>query len=263
MNINYLAFDLDGTLLNSKKVITSYTKKVLKESNKTIILISSRHIHEMIDYARILELKETDYLVSCDGQYIFNGLGEPLVTMCFLKTRDIRQLMQYYNVSYFKFYTNNSNYTYSYKNRRIGQIIRVIFKDIKTTYFSNDVRKTIHYLLSTYFLRIEKVIFFIEKQNNTVSEQYNQMVFDNRIELTHKSVNKFSSLKYLRDKYGVCLSSLLFFGDGINDLSVFNGIEHTVAMGNAVDSIKRIAKYQTESCDEDGIGKFIKAHCLS
>src|SRR5699024_10977299 len=43
------------------------------------------------------------------------------------------------------------------------------------------------------------------------------------------------------------------FGDGLNDREMLEFIPNSVAMGNAVDEVKRLAKYVTEDVAEDGI----------
>lgn len=43
------------------------------------------------------------------------------------------------------------------------------------------------------------------------------------------------------------------FGDGLNDLEMFELVKYPVAMGNAFDIVKKSASYVTTSNDEDGI----------
>jgi Cof subfamily protein (haloacid dehalogenase superfamily) len=43
------------------------------------------------------------------------------------------------------------------------------------------------------------------------------------------------------------------FGDGLNDMEMFQLVKYPVAMGNAVDRIKKMASYVTTSNNDDGI----------
>ena len=93
---------------NNKK-ISHKTIEFLKQVDIPIILISSRHYYEMIKYVEILCLKKTDYIVSSDGQYIYNGEGELLYTNMFLSTRDVNQLLKESRQMDCKFYTDKSD----------------------------------------------------------------------------------------------------------------------------------------------------------
>ncbi|TWT14677.1 Cof-type HAD-IIB family hydrolase [Streptococcus sp. sy010] len=46
---------------------------------------------------------------------------------------------------------------------------------------------------------------------------------------------------------------ILFFGDGLNDLEMFDVVGLKIAMGNAVDALKAKADYVTKTVEEDGI----------
>ncbi|MEH7073057.1 Cof-type HAD-IIB family hydrolase [Neobacillus drentensis] len=43
------------------------------------------------------------------------------------------------------------------------------------------------------------------------------------------------------------------FGDGLNDIEMLSIVENSVAMGNAVEKVKRVAKHVTKRVDENGI----------
>lgn len=43
------------------------------------------------------------------------------------------------------------------------------------------------------------------------------------------------------------------FGDSENDLPMMRVVDHPVAMGNALDSVKQAASYVTASVQEDGV----------
>lgn len=51
---------------------------------------------------------------------------------------------------------------------------------------------------------------------------------------------------------------IITIGDGENDISMFNITPNSVAMGNALEYIKKQAKYITLSNDEDGVAKVLE-----
>lgn len=52
-------------------------------------------------------------------------------------------------------------------------------------------------------------------------------------------------------------SSVLAFGDNYNDISMFE-VADGVAVENAQESLKKVAKYLTKSNEDDGVSYFIQ-----
>ena len=48
------------------------------------------------------------------------------------------------------------------------------------------------------------------------------------------------------------------FGDGDNDIVMFEAVDYSIAMDNATDNLKKIASEVTDSADDDGIAKSLK-----
>ena len=61
-------------------------------------------------------------------------------------------------------------------------------------------------------------------------------------------------LKY----YDIPLGETMCFGDGGNDIPMMRHAAVSVAMGNAMDEVKRTAGYVTDTVDNDGVWKALK-----
>ena len=55
------------------------------------------------------------------------------------------------------------------------------------------------------------------------------------------------------ERFGLEPEEAVAFGDGENDLSMFEAVGTSVAMGNAWDSVKERATFVTNDVDDDGI----------
>lgn len=64
---------------------------------------------------------------------------------------------------------------------------------------------------------------------------------------------KFFGVRETLERYGIAPDEAIAFGDGENDLSMFDAVGTSVAMGNAWPSVKERASHVTSSVDEDGI----------
>lgn len=74
------------------------------------------------------------------------------------------------------------------------------------------------------------------------------------------SVNagKDNGLKEVCRRLGVDISECVAFGDELNDMEMLKAAGLGVAMGNALDEVKKAADYVTDTCDNDGVAKVLE-----
>ena len=65
--------------------------------------------------------------------------------------------------------------------------------------------------------------------------------------------DKFSGIEKMMNLLNAPIEDVVVFGDGHNDLSMFQKAPMSIAMGNAIDELKEIATYVTTDSNEDGI----------
>lgn len=73
------------------------------------------------------------------------------------------------------------------------------------------------------------------------------------LDIVPYSVNKGSALKYFLRYFGVKPSKLIAFGDGMNDTEMLKLAGYSYAMANGDPEIKKIAKYEAPSNNNDGV----------
>ena len=77
------------------------------------------------------------------------------------------------------------------------------------------------------------------------------------VELMSRGMGKAAALGWLADRLGVLLSDCMAFGDNANDLDMLRAVGWPVAVGNATDGVKRIAKLVADTDAKDGVAKVI------
>ena len=110
------------------------------------------------------------------------------------------------------------------------------------------------------------VIFFetVEETNNTkealkgVKDIAVSGSFGRNIEINHVDAQKGFILSKVIEKLGFNKEEVAVMGDSYNDYTMFTEFIETYAMGNAVEDIKNIAKYITDTCDNGGVSKAIE-----
>ena len=119
-----VCFDLDGTLLNSQKQIEEGSKdaiKYLKQSGVHIVFASARHFSEIVPYVKECGLSDSDYIISCDGQYILDVEGTLIWESKFLKRKDLLWIYRHLK-SEFTMCTNCGDFRF--KNETLKKCIK-------------------------------------------------------------------------------------------------------------------------------------------
>jgi len=65
--------------------------------------------------------------------------------------------------------------------------------------------------------------------------------------------DKSKGIKKIMEKMGIENRDVVVFGDNTNDIKMFRPEWTSIAMGNSVDSLKKVADYVTTDADKDGI----------
>ena len=73
------------------------------------------------------------------------------------------------------------------------------------------------------------------------------------MDLGAPGVHKASGLEILMDRWGIDWSQTATFGDSFNDLEMLKRARFSVAMANAAEELKQIARFTTDSNDADGV----------
>ena len=73
------------------------------------------------------------------------------------------------------------------------------------------------------------------------------------LEIMNKAATKAKAIRFMEQYLQVSADEVIAFGDNFNDLDMLEYAGLSVAMGNAPDEIKRVAKEVTASNNEDGI----------
>ncbi len=72
-------------------------------------------------------------------------------------------------------------------------------------------------------------------------------------EITKAAFNKGTAVRYLSNYLGVAIEDTIAIGDSENDINMLEAAGIGIAMGNALDYVKRVADDVTKSVEEDGV----------
>ncbi|TQR19643.1 Cof-type HAD-IIB family hydrolase [Psychrobacillus vulpis] len=97
---------------------------------------------------------------------------------------------------------------------------------------------------------------FIEKYN----DKANIIITDSNklIQIMQLNISKEYAVSFVSDKLNISPEKIVVFGDDFNDLGLFKLCGYPVAMGNAIEELKELAKEVTDTNDNDGVAKTLE-----
>lgn len=260
--IKALFFDLDGTLLNSNKIITDKTKMALikcKENGIKLFLATARFPHLNLSLSWDQEdLKLFDggsyYNGGCieiDGEKnyfpISNNIVENITKYVFDYDKLNICLQLKYEKHAFRFPLENMAY-------KIWGVIPEEALTLNQTKNLETIKILIFYanLIDSKIIIDENLVSLLSK----LCKNKAQFCLTDKgkvIQIMEKSANKLGGIEKIRKKYKFKKDEIAVFGDDYNDIEMLSEYKYSIAMGNAEKKIKDSAKYVTLDNNSDGI----------
>lgn len=262
MAIKLIAMDLDGTLLNSDKIISERTLKALTAAKKRGIYITIATGRMFASAAYFGELIGANAgIICCNGGVVKKiGAQEPE----FYRTLDSETVAKaitlcHNNDWFINWYIGDEvlveryieDYFYAYRTTK--NIKFKIVGDKFLDYTQNVYQCVVRDLNGN----VGKISTAVEKEcgkDKILAQQNTGFSAD----LTPPIVNKALGLSYLAKSLGLTPDEVMACGDADNDLAMLKYAGTAVVPANGLDSAKKLATYHAESNDNDGIAKAIE-----
>lgn len=283
--IKLIASDMDGTLLNHDLIVPSENIKAIKKAQEAgieFMIATGRGIHEALPLLEQYQLNPA--FITLNGAQVFDEDKQIQVELPLKSTAtdQIIAILRKHQL-YFEIITNQGIFSNS-KVQRINNIANLITNLNPETPFKLAVALSsarlelmnIKYLedydqlLNYPNLKIFKIIAFdsnppakfnaVKKElladlkdaiKITASSEYN-------IEINDIKAQKGIALRKYAERKGITAAEVMTLGDNVNDTTMIEYAKYSVAMGNAVDSIKKIAHYATATNNQAGVAQAIE-----
>ncbi|WP_010529918.1 HAD family hydrolase [Lentibacillus jeotgali] len=259
-----IALDLDGTLLTDDKQISTRNQDTLKKaiSEGHIVVIATGRPHRAsIDYYHTLKLNTP--MVNFNGALIhhptddkWDVLHNPMPVRTAHRIVDACYDLNVHNILA---EVMDSVYMDQY-DERILDIFQTTRQDspFKIGNLKNKLQE-------------DPTSLLIHPKEENIStlrqhlDDYHAELIEHRkwgapwniIEIVKKGLNKAVGLQKIAHYYHIPDERIIAFGDEDNDLEMIDYAGVGVAMGNAIDELKSVAKHVTDTNENDGIGIFL------
>ena len=263
--IKLIVCDLDGTLLNDRKQISSYTKFILGEVRKKgvkICLASGRDEQMMSIYRHCIG--GCDYIISDNGallrrydeKILYSEVmeeGDAAAIRSYLEGRGIDFMLYSAQKMFFAQGSDKLRKRitdYEALAKTMGYHIKLKAEELQRTdssFCCRNAAKIVAYENDKN--RMRNYIEFLE----TLPKVYHEATGYGLEGVFHKKVSKKTALLQIMKDMGIGADGVCVFGDYINDMSMFECAKHRVCMENGVPELKAAATCIAPSNNEDGV----------
>jgi Cof subfamily protein (haloacid dehalogenase superfamily) len=273
MNYKLICIDMDGTLLNDKKIISERNLRAIRlayEKGVRIAVCTGRIFNSADFFSELLGVKSP--VIASNGAYIIEKDRNEVVYKGILGAEKCNKLLavfRRYDI-YPHYYTKDTIFTEKlvYSSKFYEEVNKTlpVDKQIKIE-LVKDWNEVFHKYESEIFkgIAVDDDLDKIQEAKNVLINMEDFEVVSSRInnfEVMNKGVSKGSAVKILADYYGITKEQVICIGDSENDLSMIKFAGLGVAMGNGDDDVKAAAKYITDDNNRDGVAKTIEKFVL-
>ncbi len=266
MAYKILFSDIDGTLLNAERDLSELTVSEIQRIREEIpvILVSARMPKQMYHLQEKLGIRNTP-LICYNGALVL--VDDQPIHSTEIPLSTVKQIVAYNeNNSEGKFHISlfnaNSWYVEAYdywakreeNNTRISPEIKSNRNVLKTWEPSLKGAHKITCMGDANL--IEKAFTYFSRHLGEELHLYRSK--DTYIEIASKEVSKLTGIRKLLTHFDIPIEEAIAFGDNYNDTEMIAAVGHGVAVANARDEVKAVAKAVTVHHKEDGVAQYIK-----
>jgi len=266
MKVKALVFDIDGTILNSEGTMTETTYNALKECYRRgfFICIATARSGRIVFRKEDIQWEHEFLLergIFYNGGTIFDNpnrfyqhtaIPGPLVQQVVSKILECDNTLQ--------IALQHDDQYHSFKIPMPDEhLVSWGFKQDELLDFqkakSRPATKIMTFAGTNYHGITLDLSDLYESLSSQFSDSLSVILADSRraIYLLSKYVNKGKAINTLISFYGIRPEEVAVFGDDTSDIEMFGMFGHSIAMGNAHESLKRSSTFITKSNDEEGV----------
>lgn len=291
--IKLIVSDLDGTLLTKFKSVSKENQQALIEAQKQgciLALATGRGYDSTHQFIPLLQMDQYNgYMVMNNGQRLIDIKTGNTTINGYITIEDAKQVLAFAEKHHLQLVMDGDKgfAFYSPKNLRIYRDIYRFL--IRVLPYFKPILGRIHIFSLFGFLKTQEVKIINDASDITTNydkiglahtkisldKSYQELmdefdkhfevmrVSDNWIDISPKGLTKLVGIKQIMEIHGIKENEVLTMGDSDNDVTMISAFEHGVAMGNANDRIKSLAKFTTKSNADNGVAYAVEKFVLN
>jgi len=251
--VRLVVADMDGTLLNSEgKVSARFFKQfeLLKSNNIHFVAASGRQYFSISD--KLDSIKDEITIIAENGGLAKHRETELVFTSLGLqRAKELVPILRQIDGAHIVLCGKDSAYLES-KDMAFIELFREYYSkytcvDDLCAVESDDIFKIAVY----HFESSEKHLY--PHVSHLENEMKVKVSGHNWLDISHTNAHKGFALKIVQGYFGISREETMVFGDFNNDLEMLAEADFSFAMGNAHENVKKAARYQTKSNNQQGV----------
>lgn len=253
--IQLIVTDLDGTLLQSNKLISARTLAALHACRAKDIKIVFATARSTQAAQQMIGQFEPDILVSYGGALAVEG--QKVIHRCDMDAEVASALIRRCLAEPGITSISAVNETTALTNRHPGaheqHVSHYRYDDFSQAHHCRYLKISVHAADSAIVERIATAFPMCDMLHYTGETLYR---------FANKQAVKWVALQAIAAHYGLSTQQFVAFGDDTNDIQMIQGCGTGIAMGNAIDAVKAVADGQCDTNDNSGVAQWLEAHVL-
>ena len=269
--------DLDGTLLNKKKQLSQKTIDTLikaQEMGYRLVLATGRNYQSLKPIYQILKMDQfkTGAIIGLNGAELFCFDQNYYEKNAMLTKKECQELVEYGHKHLCEVMIMEDKRVLDCISPLLLFCKKIVYRIIHKVVLSTfEGQANEHLFIDVHDSRIDQankagfsqLPLYIDKKlprfQRDLDERYEVvLVSKGWIEIMPKGINKGSGLKKVMNYFNLDQEDVICFGDGENDLSMLEIVEHSYAMDNALKKVKKAANYSCPSNENEGVAVVVE-----
>lgn len=272
MKYKMICIDMDGTLLNKRKKISSVDKEAIKRAHDIgveIVVTTGRLYNNAAYFSQILGVDSP--VIAGNGAVVMDKKNNDIIYECYIPEKECNAILNIINKykTFYQFNTNDSIYvnrwitnmaTKIYMSKQVyDEKLSIKYKNVESvSEWRNVFDENNGYIAKCIVATpIKSTILKIRDELNKIPDIVSYASGSHSLEINYKGVSKGNAVSELISKYGIKKEELICIGDNENDISMIKFAGLGVAMENAINEVKEVADYITDSNKNNGVAKVI------
>lgn len=261
--------DLDGTLLNNDAKLSDFTVKTvnsLAEKGMCFTFATARSVYSAKPITSALNINIPYILMN--GVSIYNPLNDRYIKNEYISPETSSEIIGVFREHDLKcfMYKIHDDVLTAYFTEINSQVMNSFAEVRRNNYNKPFVQcadladhaddETVYFTVTGEYERLLPIKNGIEKIKG-VNHAFYRDTYTGKyyLEIFSESASKANGIKYLRNEYG--FDEIVCFGDNLNDLTMFEESDIKIAVGNAVNELKKSADFVALPNENDGVAKWL------
>lgn len=264
-----LAVNIDGTLLQSNGRLNKSTKEAIDyvhQKGVHVALVTSRNYHSAKKVAKALKINPM--IVAQQGAFVGASIEKPIMVKRISEELTV-ELVQMLEKTTCQILLIHEKYSLGNRVNLPENLLgkSVMYLNDQNIYAQNYVDDISEELIDQPMAPTKMDVIFSEKIDRNDMLKLIKKIFPevdvilhpgHKMTIVPKGVSKWSGVLYLADHLEVRRTEIVSIGDGLDDMEMIAGSGLGVAMGNADEEVRKVAKWVTRSNDQDGVAYMLR-----